>query len=391
MKLITAIIKPFKLDDVKDTLKAAGVVGLTVTEVRGFGRQGGHTETYRGTEYQIDFVPEGQAGDHRRRRRGRHGGRRHRRGGPHREDRRRQDLGHRRSRTSCGSGRGSGDPTPSDAAHLMRPPKRLEAPACRTGSSPQNDATRQRRGRYGPAVVRRACLLAVAVIAACSGDGDSTSGARRPTRRRRRPTASAPASATSSATSSTSITSATSTSSTSTTVDDNDDDHRGARRRPRHRRRAGGRVRPLRRGAAARRRRAWHARWCRRARHRRDPRRRGRRRGDPRPAGDGAGARRRRPVARRVDEPRRASGRTAHERQPRRPQPQLPVRVGTAGGARRLAVRRHRPGQRARDPGDGRADLAPAARSRHLVPPGPVPHRARARAATASCGPATPS
>jgi len=57
MKLITAIIKPFKLDDVKATLKAAGVVGLTVTEVRGFGRQGGHTETYRGTEYQIDFVP----------------------------------------------------------------------------------------------------------------------------------------------------------------------------------------------------------------------------------------------------------------------------------------------------------------------------------------------
>src|SRR5215211_7066276 len=57
MKLITAIIKPFKLDDVKDALKAVGVVGLTVTEVRGFGRQGGHTETYRGTEYQIDFVP----------------------------------------------------------------------------------------------------------------------------------------------------------------------------------------------------------------------------------------------------------------------------------------------------------------------------------------------
>ncbi|MCB1039756.1 MAG: P-II family nitrogen regulator [Acidimicrobiales bacterium] len=57
MKIITAIIKPFKLDDVKDALKAAGVVGITVTEVKGFGRQGGHTETYRGTEYQIDFVP----------------------------------------------------------------------------------------------------------------------------------------------------------------------------------------------------------------------------------------------------------------------------------------------------------------------------------------------
>jgi nitrogen regulatory protein PII len=57
MKLITAVVKPFKLDDVKDALKAAGVTGITVTEVRGFGRQGGHTETYRGTEYQIDFVP----------------------------------------------------------------------------------------------------------------------------------------------------------------------------------------------------------------------------------------------------------------------------------------------------------------------------------------------
>ena len=57
MKLITAIIKPFKLDDVKDALKAAGVLGITVTEVRGFGRQGGHTETYRGAEYQIEFVP----------------------------------------------------------------------------------------------------------------------------------------------------------------------------------------------------------------------------------------------------------------------------------------------------------------------------------------------
>ena len=57
MKLITAILKPFKLDDVKAALAAAEVVGMTVTEVRGFGRQGGHTETYRGTEYQLDFVP----------------------------------------------------------------------------------------------------------------------------------------------------------------------------------------------------------------------------------------------------------------------------------------------------------------------------------------------
>ena len=57
MKLITAIVKPFKLDDVKDALKAAGVQGITVSEVRGFGRQGGHSETYRGAEYKIDFVP----------------------------------------------------------------------------------------------------------------------------------------------------------------------------------------------------------------------------------------------------------------------------------------------------------------------------------------------
>lgn len=57
MKLITTIVKPFKLDDVKDALKSAGVQGMTVSEVRGFGRQGGHTETYRGSEYAIDFVP----------------------------------------------------------------------------------------------------------------------------------------------------------------------------------------------------------------------------------------------------------------------------------------------------------------------------------------------
>ncbi|MFM8554215.1 MAG: P-II family nitrogen regulator [Acidimicrobiales bacterium] len=57
MKLITAIVKPHKLDDVKDALKSAGVQGMTVTEVRGFGRQGGHSETYRGSEYAIDFVP----------------------------------------------------------------------------------------------------------------------------------------------------------------------------------------------------------------------------------------------------------------------------------------------------------------------------------------------
>ena len=98
MKLVTAIVKPFKLDDVKDALKAAGVTGITVSEVRGFGRQGGHTETYRGAEYKIDFVPKVELDvvvddatvdavvdaivDR----------------GQHRQDRRRQDLGHRRRR-----------------------------------------------------------------------------------------------------------------------------------------------------------------------------------------------------------------------------------------------------------------------------------------------------
>jgi nitrogen regulatory protein P-II 2 len=57
MKLITAIIKPFKLDDVREAISDIGVDGLTVTEVKGFGRQKGHTELYRGAEYQVDFLP----------------------------------------------------------------------------------------------------------------------------------------------------------------------------------------------------------------------------------------------------------------------------------------------------------------------------------------------
>ena len=57
MKLVTAIIKPFKLDDVRDALGEVGVKGMTVTEVKGFGRQKGHTELYRGAEYEIEFVP----------------------------------------------------------------------------------------------------------------------------------------------------------------------------------------------------------------------------------------------------------------------------------------------------------------------------------------------
>ena len=57
MKLITAIVKPHMLDDVRDTLSKLGVTGLTVTEVKGFGRQKGHTEIYRGAEYSVEFVP----------------------------------------------------------------------------------------------------------------------------------------------------------------------------------------------------------------------------------------------------------------------------------------------------------------------------------------------
>jgi nitrogen regulatory protein P-II 1 len=57
VKLITAIVKPFKVEDVKEALKDVGVVGMTVSEAQGFGRQGGHTEVYRGAEYTVDFVP----------------------------------------------------------------------------------------------------------------------------------------------------------------------------------------------------------------------------------------------------------------------------------------------------------------------------------------------
>jgi nitrogen regulatory protein P-II 1 len=57
MKLIEAIIKPFKLDEVKDALNSVGVMGITVSEVKGFGRQKGHTELYRGAEYVVDFIP----------------------------------------------------------------------------------------------------------------------------------------------------------------------------------------------------------------------------------------------------------------------------------------------------------------------------------------------
>ena len=60
MKLVKTIIKPFKLEDVKEALSEVGVVGMTVTEVKGFGRQKGHTEIYRGSEYTVDFIPKTQ-------------------------------------------------------------------------------------------------------------------------------------------------------------------------------------------------------------------------------------------------------------------------------------------------------------------------------------------
>ena len=60
MKLVVAVVKPFKVDDVKEGLKAIGINGMTVSEVQGFGRQRGHTEVYRGAEYEVDFVPKGR-------------------------------------------------------------------------------------------------------------------------------------------------------------------------------------------------------------------------------------------------------------------------------------------------------------------------------------------
>ena len=87
MKLVTAIVKPFVLEDVKGALEQLGVLGMTVSEVQGYGRQKGHTEVYRGAEYSVDFVPkvrvEVVADDTARGQ----GGRRDRRGRPHRQDR----------------------------------------------------------------------------------------------------------------------------------------------------------------------------------------------------------------------------------------------------------------------------------------------------------------
>ena len=94
MKMVSAIIKPFKLDEVREALSGMGVQGITVTEVKGFGRQKGHTELYRGAEYVVDFLPkvkiEAAVDDDA----GRPRDRSHRRCCAHRQDRRRQDFRH---------------------------------------------------------------------------------------------------------------------------------------------------------------------------------------------------------------------------------------------------------------------------------------------------------
>ena len=94
MKLVIAIIKPFKLDEVREALTAIGVHGMTVTEVKGYGRQKGHTEIYRGAEYAVNFLPKVRIEVAVADRSGRQGGRGHQRRRQDRPDRRRQDLRH---------------------------------------------------------------------------------------------------------------------------------------------------------------------------------------------------------------------------------------------------------------------------------------------------------
>ena len=92
MKIVMAIIKPFKLDEVRDALTKIGVQGLTVTEVKGYGRQKGHTEIYRGAEYAVSFLPKIKLEIACAVRSGRQGHRDHQCRGENRPDRRRQDL-----------------------------------------------------------------------------------------------------------------------------------------------------------------------------------------------------------------------------------------------------------------------------------------------------------
>ncbi len=147
MRLITAVIKPFKLDDVKAALEQFGVKGMTVSEASGYGRQRGHTEVYRGAEYQVDLVPkvrlevlieEEDAEDVDRR---------HRQGGPDRQDRRRQGVVGPGRDASSGSAQGSADQKPCDdgvQADLGGDLVRGEARSC--GRGPQG-AGRGHRSR----------------------------------------------------------------------------------------------------------------------------------------------------------------------------------------------------------------------------------------------------
>ena len=118
MKLVVAVLKPFKLDEVKEALKDLGVHGLTLTEAQGFGRQRGHTEVYRGAEYEVEFVPEDPAGDPRRRRPGGRGD--HRRSWTQPEPERSVTArsGCFPSRRSSGSGPANGGRTPSEACSI---------------------------------------------------------------------------------------------------------------------------------------------------------------------------------------------------------------------------------------------------------------------------------
>jgi len=99
MKKVEAIIKPFKLDDVKEALNAIGIQGMTVSEVKGYGRQKGHKEVYRGAEYVVDFIPKIKNRNRRRVGAGRPGGRQDQGSRLHRQDRRRQNI--------CNPGRAS--------------------------------------------------------------------------------------------------------------------------------------------------------------------------------------------------------------------------------------------------------------------------------------------
>ena len=145
MKKIEAIIKPFKLDEVREALSEIGVTGLTVTEVKGFGRQKGHTELYRGAEYVVDFLPKvkvevivadvaGRARD-----------RGDRQGGAHRQDRRRQDLRHRRRAGRAHSHRRIGRSRGLTASATARSRRRTDSqggPSCRW---PVNSASSRSR------------------------------------------------------------------------------------------------------------------------------------------------------------------------------------------------------------------------------------------------------